>query len=402
MRKKILIAEQSETTRGVAENVLRQQGFEVISISNGDKALDVLELSRPNLILVDHNLTVKGTRTLFEKIQESPLLSAIPFLIICDEEADSSAFPDEVKITRPIDPKELILKVTVLGGDARPKPSGNGPNPLDEGQLEDDLLEAALGMDQIDVTNSATIENSSKMKKTDSKSIEKMIGMEHDHDLDINDDSGGSKIESTKLEDEDLENGKNSKDHSKSSKLEILSDHDQFGLGGEAQFERSGEHASHDYEWFVNEMKKDNSAGAKTIPPKPAGEEAISPKASAPDAPAVPLQKKTDSGKLKSENVGVDRFIEDFRKEVEKFGDAPKPVAVNTAKAAASPKSQPQRAPKPNSGLDNMTAEQVEVFKQQFVNALAEKVAEKIATKIDAQKLLSLIKNEIISVNQKQ
>src|SRR3990172_10833126 len=105
MRKKILIAEQSDTTRGVAENVLRQHGYEVISISNGDKALEVLELSRPNLILVDSKLIVKSKRTLIEKIQESPLTSSIPFLLICDELDDTSAYPDEVKVTRPLDPK---------------------------------------------------------------------------------------------------------------------------------------------------------------------------------------------------------------------------------------------------------------------------------------------------------
>ncbi len=404
MRKKILIAEQSDTTRGVAENVLRQHGYEVISISNGDKALEVLELSRPNLILVDSSLTVKGKRTLFEKIQESPLISSIPFLLICDENDDSSPYPDEVKVTRPLDPKELILKVSVLGGSARSKPACDDLNLLDDSLLEDDLLDAALGLDQLDVTDSEVMDSSSTAKKKGAKGIEKMIGMEHDHELD--EDSQGNKIESTRLDDEDSDAGKHNKKSSKKSektgKLEILSDHEQFGLGNESLLERGNEYGNHDYEWFIKEMKKDNTPGqAKPGHPKPAGGETKSPKASAhAETPAAP-KKKTDSGKVKSEG-GVEKFIEDFKKEVEKFADTPQSVPARTTKAASAPKAQTAAASKPNGGLENVTVDQVEVFTRQFISALAEKVAEKIATKIDPQKLLSLIKNEIVSKNQKQ
>ena len=406
MRKKILIAEQSDTTRGVAENVLRQHGYEVISISNGDKALEVLELSRPNLILVDSKLIVKSKRTLIEKIQESPLTSSIPFLLICDELDDTSAYPDEVKVTRPLDPKELILKVSVLGGSARSKPDGNELNNRDESLLEDDLLDAALGLDQLDVTDSEVIDNSSTVKKKSAKAIEKMIGMEQDHDIEVEDDSQGNKIESTKIDDDSSDVGKHSKKSSKNpaktGKLEILSDHDQFGLGNDALFERDGEVGNHDYEWFIKEMKKDNTPGAKPAQLKPASSETKSPKASAPAQVPAPPRKKSDSGKIKSDSGGVERFIEDFKKEAEKFSDTPHSASAKPTKPAPAPKTQATAAPKPNGGLENVTIDQVEVFARQFVNTLAEKVAEKIATKIDAQKLLSLIKNEIVAKNQKQ
>ena len=41
MRKRVLLAEQSDAIRGVAETVLRQNGFEVIPITTAEKALEV-------------------------------------------------------------------------------------------------------------------------------------------------------------------------------------------------------------------------------------------------------------------------------------------------------------------------------------------------------------------------
>ena len=406
MRKKILIAEQSDTTRGVAENVLRQHGYEVISISNGDKALEVLEHSRPNLIMVDSKLTVKGNRNLIERIQDSHLTSSIPFLLICDELEDTGAFPDEVKLTRPLDPKELILKVSVLGGSAHAKPAGDALNPMDESLLEDDSLDAALGLDQLDVTDSEVLGNSLPSKKKGAVGIEKMIGMEQDNDRDAEDDSQGNKIESTRFEEDESEvrshDKKSSKNLPKSENLEILSEGDQFGLGNDALFERDSEAGHHDYEWFIKEMKKDNTPGAKPIQQKPASNETKPSKTSTHSETPAPPNKKSDSGKLKGESGGVDKFIEDFKKEVEKFTDSPHSAPAKPAKPASAPKTQTPANPKPNGGLENVTIDQVEVFTRQFVHILAEKVAEKIATKIDPQKLLSLIKNEIVSKNQKQ
>ncbi|HEX2897093.1 MAG TPA: response regulator [candidate division Zixibacteria bacterium] len=395
MRKKILIAEHSDTTRGVAENVLRQHGYEVISVANGEKALEVLELTKPNLIMIDSTMTFKGKKLLLERIQQDPLTSSIPFIIIADENDKSLSFPEEVVLTRPIDPKELILKVSVLGGAARPQETGT-PGLLNETDLEDDLLDAALGLDRIDVTDSEILSNSAINKKKGSKGVEKMIGMELDQQDD--EDSQGNKIESHRIGDEDTDTGhlkRAPKDPTKTGKLEILSDHEQFGLGNEEILERAGEFGDHDYEWFIKEMKKDNTGQGKT---KPAGGETKSPKSSTNPAPAAaPSKKKSDSGKVKSDG-GVERFIEDFKKEVEKFTDS----APAKAPKPAAPKAPAPAVSAPSAGADNITIDQVEVFTRQFVDALAEKVAEKIATKIDAQKLLSLIKNEIVSKNQKQ
>jgi DNA-binding response OmpR family regulator len=373
----------------VAENVLRQQGYEVISVSTGDKALEVLELSKPNLILVDSTIATKGKKLLFDRIQEDMQTSSIPFLLIADEDDKSLDYPDEVVLTRPIDPKELVLKVSALSGAAGAKKSGQN-NPLDDSLLEEDLLDQALGLDQIDVTDSEIMDRPPAVKKKGGKGVEKMIGMEHDHDAE--EDSQKTKVESLRLESEEMEgSGQKPKDSAKTGKLEILSDHEQFALGDESLLERSGEFGTHDYEWFIKEMKKD----VASKPEQPKSAKATASTAAQP----TPARRKTDSGKVKGE-AGVEKFIEDFKKEVEKFADPPSTPAkvTRTAVHKATATAAPQRRA---SDIGSVTIDQVEVFTRQFVDALAEKVAEKIATKIDAQKLLSLIKNEIVSKNQK-
>jgi len=405
MRKKILIAEESDTTRGVAENVLRQQGYEVISVSNGDKALEVLELSKPHLILVDSSMTIKGKRSLFDRLQEGAITAAIPFLLIADESDDSLPYPSEVIVTRPLDPKDLVLKASVLTESSGAKSSGGGPHD-DEGiELEDDVLDAALGLDQIDVTDSEILDNSAIAKKKTGKNVEKMIGMEQDHGNGKDEDSGKNKVESTQIGEEESEVGRKGaspKDTSKTGKLEILGDHEQFGLGSEGLLDTSDEYANHDYEWFIKEMKKDVTGGPGK--PSPAKPPANAPKQSKPAAQSAQTPatqtKKSSSGKV-AESGGVDKFIEDFKKEVEKFSDEPAPAPSKLTRKAVH-KAKPEESADDSGGLENVTIDQVEVFTRQFVASLAEKIAEKIANKIDSQKLLSLIKNEIVSKNQKQ
>ena len=67
MSKKILLAESSQVTRSIAEKILRQSGFEVISVNSAEKALEVIELTRPDLIIAGGELTSSGNKTLYDK-----------------------------------------------------------------------------------------------------------------------------------------------------------------------------------------------------------------------------------------------------------------------------------------------------------------------------------------------
>lgn len=51
--------------------------------------------------------------------------------------------------------------------------------------------------------------------------------------------------------------------------------------------------------------------------------------------------------------------------------------------------------------LENLTPDQMGLFTAQFSKDLAEKIADKIINKIDEEKLLALIKSEIIAHTKK-
>ena len=81
MRKRILLAEESDTIRGVAESVLRQNGYEVIAVTTGSKALEVLNFTRPDLLITGSDLVGPGGKQLYEIIQADPRIASLPCIL---------------------------------------------------------------------------------------------------------------------------------------------------------------------------------------------------------------------------------------------------------------------------------------------------------------------------------
>ena len=320
MRKRVLIAEPSDITRQAAETVLRQNGFEVIAVSSGDKAFQVLEHSKPHLIIANSTLPGKNKSRFIQSLQAEPALSAIPVILLADE--NEPGFPDEIKVNLPLDPNDLLSKINNMADDSK-KPEEEADNPLSE-SLEDELLDEALGLDEIDVTDSEVMNQTETTKiKKKKKVVEKMIGIDHVEDeTDISGEIGSVNL--------DAKSGKIKKSGkpapSKTGKLDIVSGHDQFGLGDESLLENVNENADHDYDWFVNEMKND-VINPKSGQKQKAAPQSESLKVTKPadqiERVSVPSKKSSDSKKVAGGKKpgGVEKFIEDFKKEVESFGN---------------------------------------------------------------------------------
>jgi len=392
MRKRVLIAEQSDITRQAAETVLRQNGFEVIAVSSSDKAYQVLEHSKPHLIIANSSLPGKIKAGFIQSLKAKSALSAIPLILLAEE--NEPGFPDEIKLNLPLDPNELLSKINNMADDSK-KPKKQADNPLGE-SLEDELLDQALGLDEIDVTDSEVMNQSGTTKKKKKKVVEKMIGLDH-----VEDDTNiSSQIGSISLDEKSGEIKKSGKSApSKTGKLDIVSGHDQFGLGDESLLDNENENADHDYDWFVNEMKND-VLNPKRVQKPTADTQSANLKVTKPadqiERVSVPNKESSDTGKSSGGKKpgGVEKFIEEFKKEVENFGNESSMNVIDT-KSKSGAKAKP--AVVPSESLENVTIDQVEVFTRQFVSDLADRVAERIANKIDAQKLMSLLKNEIVS-----
>jgi len=364
----------------------------LLAVTSGDKAFQVLEHTKPHLIIANSSLPGKDQVGFIQNLRAQPALSAIPVILLAEE--NEPRIPDEIKLNLPLDPNDLLSKISNMANDSK-KSEEKAKNPLSE-SLEDELLDQALGLDQIDVTDSEVMDQTDTTKKKKKKVVEKMIGLDNVDD----DTSVSGEIGSIGMDAKSGEIKKSGKPApSKTGKLDIVSGHDQFGLGDESLLENANEHADHDYDWFVNEMKNDVMS-PKSAQKQKAAPESESLKVTQPadqiERVSVPNKKSSDSGKVAGSKKpgGVEKFIEDFKKEVENFG-------TESSKNVNDTKSKPAATAKPaivsNDPLESVTIDQVEVFTRQFVSDLADRVAQRIANKIDPQKLMSLLKNEIVS-----
>jgi hypothetical protein len=102
----------------------------------------------------------------------------------------------------------------------------------------------------------------------------------------------------------------------------------------------------------------------------------------------------------KPRTAGVDKFIDEFKREIERIKTSePESIVLEEAQANCA-----------TSGaqllweetLEQVTPEQVQIFTRQLANELAVKIAEKITSKIDPEKLLQLIKSELIAHYKKK
>ncbi|MDH4223341.1 MAG: response regulator [candidate division Zixibacteria bacterium] len=116
MINKILIADDSQTIRSVAEFLLRQKGYEVILAKDGEETLDLANKYTPDLIFLDNSLPLMRGDILYHKLKENPMLKEVPVVMLLNsgESLDQGVFSDMENISyilKPFSPRELLEKV---------------------------------------------------------------------------------------------------------------------------------------------------------------------------------------------------------------------------------------------------------------------------------------------------
>jgi len=390
VRHKVLIVEKSDTTRSVAESTLRQNGYEVISLDSADTALEVINLSRPHLALVGADLVTSDRISLFEKILQNPETSNLPVLLFASEDGSDSGFPEEIVISRPLDIHDFLNKISIfIGRGDSPKPEkASGDN---ASEVNDDFLDAALGLDHIDVTDSEVMDKTSYSKKNVIKSTAT-------HLAHIEEDMNQSRqVESLIIQEESgpIQQKKSSppKTVEGSGKLDIADN--QYDLN-ELNEPSTSDDSAHDYDWFVNSMQDENSQ--KPLPGGSGNKKGTgdSGKLSFTDPAAVVDPNTPGPGAVKSKRDkntvgGVEEFIDEFKKEIEQLRvDQPKEFDTDPGE---SKKHKPTVS---NGNIDNISINDVDMFTREFAQELGHSIAKLVVEKIDADRLLEMIKKEIV------
>ncbi len=122
MPKKVLIVEDDPRNMKLAMMTLKPSGYEILSATDGEEAVNTAFKEKPDIILMDMQLPKLSGMDATKQIRENPELADIPILALTayamkgDEEkyieAGCTAY-----MSKPINTRELPVKVAELLGE---------------------------------------------------------------------------------------------------------------------------------------------------------------------------------------------------------------------------------------------------------------------------------------------
>jgi CheY-like chemotaxis protein len=91
----ILVADDDPCLRALASIILRRAGLNVLTVADGEEALEGMEHTSPAAVLLDLDMPLVSGRTVLRMVREQPRLSNIPVLVWSSE--DPAAAEGEVR-----------------------------------------------------------------------------------------------------------------------------------------------------------------------------------------------------------------------------------------------------------------------------------------------------------------
>ncbi len=106
--KTVLIVEDSEDARYFMRLELEQLGYRIVEADNGEKAVEVAERERPDIILMDLSLPIMDGIAATSKIRAFDGFKTVPVIAVTahqetDFRADAKAAGFNAYVTKPID-----------------------------------------------------------------------------------------------------------------------------------------------------------------------------------------------------------------------------------------------------------------------------------------------------------
>jgi CheY-like chemotaxis protein len=121
MPKRLLLADDSLTIHRVVELTFADEDFEVISVSNGNQAIEKINATKPDIIIADVNMPEKDGYEVCAFVKNTPQFSAVPVLLLkgtfepFNQERADSVRADGI-IQKPFQSQTLIDKVNSILG----------------------------------------------------------------------------------------------------------------------------------------------------------------------------------------------------------------------------------------------------------------------------------------------
>ena len=119
-RAPLLVVEDIPNVRELLEVTLRFQGYEVISATNGQEALNILETERPALIITDILMPKLDGFSMVQQLKANPKTQDIPVIFLSatyvtpDDRDFAMSLGASRFIEKPIDTEEFLLTIAEL------------------------------------------------------------------------------------------------------------------------------------------------------------------------------------------------------------------------------------------------------------------------------------------------
>jgi two-component system, OmpR family, alkaline phosphatase synthesis response regulator PhoP len=119
MSKKILIADDEPSIVTAVEFLLRREGYEVQVARDGNEALQLIESSRPDLVVLDVMMPLKSGYEVCRTIRERDDWRHIKVVMLSAKGRDAEvakgmAIGADVYVTKPFSTRELIGRIRTL------------------------------------------------------------------------------------------------------------------------------------------------------------------------------------------------------------------------------------------------------------------------------------------------
>ena len=123
VRTTVLLVDDDADFRSVISDVLNAEGCQVACAENGARALEILGVLTPDLILVDLVMPVMNGWELLHQLEADPRLAAVPATVLSSMSVQRGIAHAQGVLHKPIDLPNLL---GLLEAVAKVHPSGGG------------------------------------------------------------------------------------------------------------------------------------------------------------------------------------------------------------------------------------------------------------------------------------
>lgn len=119
MSKTILVVEDSPTDLALLEAALRDHGYTIVSVADGEEAIITATAAPPSLVLLDVVLPKMNGFQVCRKLKTSPATESVPVVLVTSKAQESDRFwglkqGADAYLTKPYDASELRETVARL------------------------------------------------------------------------------------------------------------------------------------------------------------------------------------------------------------------------------------------------------------------------------------------------